>query len=63
MRKLPQLSTDLIDYLDEVFPERCPDLEQDEREIWFYAGARSVVKMLLAWRKSEQEDDLLSENQ
>jgi len=55
--KLPMLSYDLIQMLDEVFPEKCASLTDTDREVWFKAGARSVVVFLLNKLK-EKEDDL-----
>lgn len=57
MDKLPILSVDLIDWLDEQYPERCPDPKQSDREIWIYAGARQVVRSLLAKKKQEEEEN------
>jgi hypothetical protein len=45
-RKLPDLSKDLIDALDERFPVRMPDLKDSEREIWVKVGQRFVVDFL-----------------
>ncbi len=45
-RKLPDLSKDLIDALDERFPVRMPDLKDSEREIWIKVGQRFVVDFL-----------------
>lgn len=46
--KLPVYSVDLIKELDEMYPERCPDLSLSDREIWARAGQRSVVRFLLS---------------
>jgi len=40
------LSQELIDILNELIPERCPDLNETERNIFFYAGQRYLVTML-----------------
>lgn len=55
MEGIPLLSSDLIKELDEMFPERCPEPDATDREIWIYYGARSVVRMLLS-RLQEQEE-------
>jgi len=54
--KIKQLSADLIDDLDKQIPNRHPHLEETERAIWFNAGQRSVVDMLLASMKQNEED-------
>ena len=43
----PTLSEELIDYLDTLFPEKCADLTQNDKEIFYQSGQRSVVKHLI----------------
>lgn len=59
MEKLPPFSVDLIEELDKEYPDRWPRLNESDREIWFKAGQRSVVDMLLALKAEAEEDDLL----
>ncbi len=40
------VSKELVDFLDELIPERCPNLIESERDIFFYAGQRFLVKAL-----------------
>lgn len=54
--KIKQLSADLIADLDKQIPARHPHLEESERAIWFNAGQRAVVDMLLASMKQNEED-------
>ena len=42
----PPIDEALIRKLDEIYPEHCPSTDQEDREIWHYVGARSVVRML-----------------
>lgn len=44
--KFPAISKRLLDALDERFPSRPPDLTDSERQVWYKAGARSVVEFL-----------------
>lgn len=60
MIKLPVLSVDLITELNKDFPERSPDPNDTEREIWMKAGERRVVNMLLS-RVKQLEEETLSE--
>ena len=34
--------------LNEIYPEKCPDLDTKDRQIWYDSGQRSVVKMLIS---------------
>ena len=42
----PPIDEALIRKLDEIYPEQCPSTDMEDREIWHYVGARSVVRML-----------------
>lgn len=43
---LPPINQELVDALHQRFPDRCPDITLNDREIWFQAGQRSVVNFL-----------------
>jgi hypothetical protein len=43
----PVVSKHLASHLEEVYPARFPDLDWTDREIWFRAGQRSVVDLLV----------------
>ena len=53
--KLPPITDDLIQGLDEVFPNRHPDLSLSDREIWYRAGQRYVVNYLIEQQKRQRE--------
>lgn len=53
--KLPVYSIDLIKELDAMYPDQCPDLKVSDREIWFKAGQRSVVRFLMSLVKENAE--------
>ena len=57
LKSLPIIKEDLINALDELFPEASADLQWSEKEVWFKAGQRSVVKCLLT-KYEEQEEDV-----
>jgi hypothetical protein len=44
--KLPPLDPALIEALDRMYPERCPDPSWNDREIWMRAGERRLVRRL-----------------
>ena len=59
MRKIPILDPNLVQTLDERFPERCPDPEWSDREVWMYTGRRQVVSFLIDQLR-EQEETIIS---
>lgn len=51
----PSIDKAFIDMLDDLIPESCPSLDDDERQIWFNVGQRQVVRMLRAIYDEQQE--------
>jgi hypothetical protein len=45
---LPSVSKALLEALEERFPERCPEIDWEDRRIWFYSGQRELIKFLRA---------------
>jgi len=43
---IPYIDPEIIKYLDELYPDRAPDLSMEEKLIWFAAGQVSVVRHL-----------------
>lgn len=52
------LSEELLKVLDEMYPERCPQIQHSEREIWLRAGQRSVVNTLRSVLQEASENVL-----
>lgn len=53
----PPIDESILKRLEELYPERCPDLIDTEREIWMYAGSRQVVRMLRAVYLEQQDNE------
>jgi hypothetical protein len=54
--RLPTLATELIEQLDDIYPERCPNPDHSEREIWMEAGERRLVRRLMDRLKMETDE-------
>lgn len=54
----PLVPEELLDALDAIFPERCPDPAMDDRRIWMEVGKREVVRYLRAIHE-EQSGNIL----
>ena len=48
------VNKELILHLDQLFPNKVPDITENERQIWFKAGQASVVAYL---KQLEQEQN------
>ncbi|MEY3811009.1 MAG: uncultured phage MedDCM-OCT-S46-C10 [Pseudomonadota bacterium] len=53
------ITQELLDYLEQKFPDKSPELNDNERTIWFKSGQSSVVKYLKQL-KDEQSNNILS---
>lgn len=40
------LTEELVEGLEKLYPPKCPELTQSERDIFFYAGQQSLVASL-----------------
>ncbi|MET3601133.1 hypothetical protein [Martelella mangrovi] len=55
---IPAISDELLSALDRRFPERCPDAETPDREIWMAAGKRHLVRFLLAEKARQDQQSM-----
>ena len=58
---LPLTIPEFIEWLDNLYPERCPDINDSEREIWMKAGERRLVRSLISKLKSTEQKELKGE--
>ena len=58
---LPVITDELIEGLDQVFPNRHPDLSISYREVWYRAGQRYVVDFLIE-QQARQKETMLNES-
>ena len=58
---LPVITDELIEGLDQVFPNRHPDLSLSDREVWYRAGQRYVVDYLFE-QQARQKETMLNES-
>jgi len=55
--KIPIITKEIIDYLDSLFPDKCAELDQTEKEVMYKSGQRSVVNHLIEKYKLQKEND------
>ncbi len=56
-RELPDLSRRLLERLDELYPDKCPDPSDSERDVWIKAGQRKVVNFL--WDVYDEQNETI----
>ena len=54
--EIPTITDELVNYLDSLFPNKCADLQENEKEIFYKSGQRSVVTHLIEKQKQQQEE-------
>ena len=59
--QLPYTVDELIKVLDKIYPEKAPELKDNDKTVWFKAGQRSVVNWLKDL-KTRSENNLLGED-
>jgi len=52
---IPPIDKQIVDYLEEVYPDRAPDISMEEKLIWFTAGQVAVVRHLKDQYKLQEE--------
>ena len=56
---LPKTVTELLELLNELWPEKTPDLDHQPKEIYFAAGQRDVVKFLNYLKQRADKEAIL----
>jgi hypothetical protein len=54
-QQVPPISAEVIAWLDRLYPEKCPDPKDTEREIWMKAGERRLVRHLRLQHNRQEE--------
>ena len=52
---IPVIDEQLIEYLEEAYPDKAPDISMEEKQIWFNAGQVSVVRHLKDQYRLQEE--------
>ena len=55
---LPTTVTDFIKLLNNMYPEKCADLEDDLKSIYFKAGQRDVIRFINMLKERADENVL-----
>ena len=52
---IPVIDEQLIEYLEEAYPDKAPDISMEEKLIWFTAGQVAVVRHLKDQYRLQEE--------
>jgi hypothetical protein len=56
--KCPPIDAELITYLETIYPDQVPNLDDTDRKVWFKVGGASVVRHLKDQHKKQQNNIL-----
>ena len=56
--RLPYIEDGLLDYLQRLYPEKAPEPDETERQIWMNRGAVGVVRHLKLVYQQQRENML-----
>ena len=60
--RFPPVPEVLLKELETRIPEKCPELSFTDREVWFYAGQRALVRLLREKFREQNETILTKED-
>ena len=55
MEKLPYVDEPLLDWLEQIYPDKCPEPNMSDREIWMARGAVTVIRNLRRLHEEQRE--------
>lgn len=55
-QSLPVVPQDLLEALEKRFPDRCPDPQWTDREIWMRVGEQRVIRFLRSVFNQQNEN-------
>lgn len=55
MKTIPNISKELIAYLEKICPDQSPSIDAVERKIWFAAGKVDLVRHLRSVHDQQNE--------
>lgn len=44
--KTPAIPLAVVEWLERLYPDRCPDIRETDREVWLKTGQVTVVRKL-----------------
>lgn len=57
----PAIPRELLDFLEQAYPARPPEMTDTDRMVWFKAGQRAVVENLKGLRAAQEREAPLAQ--
>lgn len=61
MKYIPEITPELIEYLEGICPNAAPSLKTGEREVWWNAGKVDLIRHLRSVHDEQQQTILQGE--
>ena len=59
---MPLISESLLKRLESLFPDKCPDLTNTEKDVWFKSGQVSVIRFLRQTYNEQLQQNILTKD-
>lgn len=59
---MPMISEAVVKRLEELFPDKCPDLTNSEKDVWFKSGQVSVIRFLRQTYNEQLQENILTKD-
>ena len=57
---MPAISEAMIKRLEQLYPDKCPDLTNTEKDVWFKSGQVSVIRFLRQTYNDQIQNNILT---
>ena len=59
---MPLISEAMINRLEQLYPDKCPDLTNSEKDVWFKSGQVSVIRFLRQTYNDQLQQNILTKD-
>ena len=59
---MPLISEAVVKRLEKLFPDKCPDLTNTEKDVWFKSGQVSVIRFLRQTYNEQLQQNILTKD-
>ena len=59
---MPLISEAMIKRLEQLYPAKCPDLTNSEKDVWFKSGQVSVIRFLRQTYNEQLQQNIITKD-